>query len=165
MTQLLTRRSFLQRLASLGPDLQGVLMMADIDRFKSINDTYGHLIGDKVIQSVAQIIRQAMASDGMAARFGGEEFVAFLPITEPRLAILRAEAIRQAVEDQRVLESGMDLGCTISIGLSEIAGASQIETVLNVADQALYRAKSEGRNRLVLASAGTDPSSHYIAAQ
>lgn len=149
MTGLLTRAAFFQGIEQESGAKNGAVLMADIDRFKSINDTFGHHAGDCVIREVSNILRQGAEPDGLAARFGGEEFVAFLPDADLRHAELRAEAIRAAVENQSISVEGSDLSCTLSIGVEVFDGSQPLDDVLRAADQALYMAKSNGRNRVV----------------
>lgn len=149
MTALLTRRAFFEELDALGTAKTGSVLVADIDRFKSINDTYGHQIGDQVIRQVASIFISKGEPNGISARFGGEEFVLFFPGESLQHAKIRAEAIRSAVENQLVRISEQDLGFTLSIGVDYFDGTRSLDQVLHAADQALYEAKRSGRNRVV----------------
>ena len=144
MTGLLNRGAFFEGIGGKS----GAVMMLDIDRFKVINDTYGHHAGDLIIRQVATILKEKSEPEGSAARFGGEEFVTFYPNECLAHAELRAEAIRSAVESQSVLVSGKSLSCTLSIGVDVFDGSRPLDEVLGSADAALYRAKTSGRNRI-----------------
>lgn len=128
------------------------LMMLDIDHFKKFNDTFGHPAGDQVLKLVANMIHQGVKGKDIAARYGGEEFAVILPHTRVRDAVSVAEAIRRAVGSKRVTNrrSGDDLGVvTLSIGVSEYRHGESIAQFIQRADEALYLAKHEGRNRVI----------------
>ncbi|POF28414.1 GGDEF domain-containing protein [Roseibium marinum] len=156
MTSLLTRRAFFDNFEELGMKNSGSILVADIDRFKTINDTYGHQIGDRVIREVASILKARSKPDGFAARFGGEEFVSFYPGECIQHAEIRAETIRAAVESQTIQVSGRELSFTLSIGVEFFDGSRPLDQVLHAADEALYEAKREGRNRVVRQTAQSD---------
>ncbi len=157
LTELANRRAFLEGMdkaigqASASRPLS--LLMIDIDHFKNINDTHGHLIGDRVIRFLAQVLRQNIKGKDMAARYGGEEFVVMLTNTGLRGAEAVAEGIRQAVADAKLVRSDnkQPLGrITVSLGVTEyLPGEDPVETV-NRADQALYQSKQNGRNRVTV---------------
>lgn len=125
------------------------LLVADIDRFKSINDTYGHHNGDRVLRSVAAILREVVRKTDVLARYGGEEFVALLEETDEEGAALLAERVRSAVEAHPfTLDGGATLKATLSIGIASYpANANAAEALFKAADKALYAAKESGRNR------------------
>lgn len=127
------------------------LLMIDIDHFKKINDTYGHAIGDKVLKTLAQIIVKSMRSADQFGRFGGEEFIAFLPESDSKAAKLVAERIREILENLVISAPETDLKVTVSIGVATYQNDPTIETVIKRADDALYQAKNQGRNRVVVA--------------
>jgi diguanylate cyclase len=130
------------------------LMMADIDHFKKINDTYGHLFGDQCLMKVAGILKKCVTNpDDLAARFGGEEFIIMLPNTDSKTAASIAELIRKNIEKLRMNHEGEQIKFTISIGVATIVPTRIINSSdLNErADQALYLAKEAGRNRVVAA--------------
>ena len=132
------------------------VLIVDIDRFKSINDTFGHPAGDDVIRHVSKIVKSEMRPSDRAARFGGEEFVAFLRDCPLESAAEVAERIRQAVEGGRVLHGGAAIRCTASIGVAVIeAGDRDIQDVIARADSALYAAKASGRNRVEVSAAAS----------
>ena len=127
------------------------LLIADIDKFKRINDTYGHLLGDKVIQFVAKSINNCVKGKDLAVRFGGEEFVVLLPDTPFRGALAVAGTIRSTIESGRLVRSGTKepIGTiTISIGVGEYRCDEGLGALISRVDEALYRAKEGGRNRV-----------------
>lgn len=127
------------------------IVMIDIDKFKTINDTYGHHIGDSVIISLANTLKQLSRKSDIVCRFGGEEFVILLPETDANGAISIAQKIRQAVEENAVsIENDQLLNFTISAGVSELDPKNEkhIQRVIQRADEALYEAKESGRNRV-----------------
>ncbi|KXI27855.1 GGDEF domain-containing protein [Paraglaciecola hydrolytica] len=121
------------------------VMILDIDHFKLVNDSYGHLVGDKVLTGLAEQLRKKMRSGDLLARWGGEEFVVVLSNTTLDAGILQAERLRAFVAEQEI--EGKFL--TISLGLAQNQLGDTAETLLDRADKALYQAKSQGRNRVV----------------
>jgi two-component system cell cycle response regulator len=159
LTGLLTKESLyaaleaeLKRCARYGMPLS-VLMM-DLDRFKNVNDTHGHLMGSHVLSEVGRLIRQGFRCTDISARYGGEEFLAYLSEEGASGAAQAAERIRVAIERHtftRTDETGKrtTLRLTISIGISEFPrDGKSLEGLVAAADRALYRAKGEGRNRV-----------------
>lgn len=133
------------------------LIMADIDHFKNVNDTLGHLAGDAVLRSIAQTMRQSVRSYDMIGRYGGEEFLILLVDCDQRNAWERAEEIRHRVGNQAILAADPQVFITptISLGLAVMHGDSfhrDIYTLIHAADRALYRAKRGGRNRCEVAN-------------
>lgn len=128
----------------------GHLAMAilDLDHFKRINDGYGHLAGDKVLKIVADQLRKRLRGRDFIARFGGEEFVLLLPQTSPPAAVQVAETLRAAIEACPFHFKGERVVITTSIGLSAFRPGERGDQVLKRADEALYRAKDKGRNRV-----------------
>ncbi|QXH46622.1 diguanylate cyclase [Pseudomonas xanthosomatis] len=128
----------------------GHLAMAilDLDHFKRINDGYGHLAGDKVLKIVADQLRKRLRGRDFIARFGGEEFVLLLPQTSPPAAVQVAEALRAAIEACPFHFKGERVVITTSIGISAFRSGERGDQVLKRADEALYRAKDQGRNRV-----------------
>lgn len=123
------------------------LLMLDLDHFKNINDTYGHDIGDKVLISFANICKTIIRGDDIFARFGGEEFVLFLPNTDKLTAYKLGKQINVAISNYIII-AAPDLTVTVSIGIS--TNTYDLETLLNQADKALYQAKHSGRNTTVI---------------
>ncbi|KAA0874166.1 GGDEF domain-containing protein [Nitrincola tapanii] len=124
------------------------LCLLDLDKFKSVNDTYGHLIGDEVLVGFARIILESLRIQDLAFRYGGEEFVLLLPNTELQDACLVAERLRETLEETAVSSSLPDLRVTVSIGVSEFRMQDTALTLMERADQALYAAKESGRNQV-----------------
>jgi diguanylate cyclase (GGDEF)-like protein/PAS domain S-box-containing protein len=130
----------------------GILML-DLDHFKTFNDTYGHDAGDTVLRETATFLTRSIRIEDFACRFGGEEFVIILPTADLQASQARAERIRSKIRELAVLHQGNSLGkITVSVGVAglPVHGTSPKE-LLNAADAALYRAKREGRDRVVLA--------------
>ena len=157
LTGLLNRRALDERLkieeqSARRYNRTFALMLLDIDRFKKINDTYGHAAGDAVLKTLAAVLaRQARAVDSVA-RYGGEEFVIVLPEADGSGAKVAAERIRKAVaRTPFALPDGREIGMTVSIGVACFPRcAGNVEAMLERADQALYQAKHTGRNRVFL---------------
>jgi diguanylate cyclase (GGDEF)-like protein len=125
------------------------LLILDVDLFKSINDRFGHNVGDAVIKSVAGICQDEKRAADILARIGGEEFVLLLPATRRDAAVGFAEKLRQRVEAEPFAADGESMRLTISIGVAEAeAGMAGIGDLMKCADQALYDAKRGGRNRV-----------------
>jgi diguanylate cyclase (GGDEF)-like protein len=131
------------------------VVMFDIDKFKSINDTYGHALGDQVIAEVAEAARSLMRKSDIVARYGGEEFVAILPETDTTGSALFAERLRSRIEGQIEIEvGGKKVRVSASFGAASCsdAGHTTGKELLDLADQALYHAKRTGRNRVCTVS-------------
>lgn len=130
------------------------LLMIDIDYFKRFNDKYGHLEGDACLRAVADILSTSVRNDGdLAARFGGEEFVLLLPGATIDQAVKIADRLRQSVEDRAIVHADSPLGrVTVSIGVATVAddGAETIDALIKAADNALYAAKAQGRNKVAV---------------
>ena len=119
----------------------------DIDKFKSVNDTYGHQAGDKVLTIVAKLLSKQVRETDFVARFGGEEFVLLMPETPIEQALKVADNLRQSIEQCEFHFKDRRVPVTISCGLAQFADSDKAETVFNRADSALYKAKHSGRNR------------------
>ena len=133
------------------------LMMTDIDHFKKFNDSFGHLTGDQVLRLVATSVRQNVKGQDTAARYGGEEFAIILPNTTLRSAITVADQIRRAVMAKELMKrsSGERLGrVTVSIGVALLRTDDSLQSLIERADNCLYAAKRQGRNRVICE---TDP--------
>jgi len=124
------------------------VLMLDMDRFKNINDTYGHHTGDGVLQIAASALRSAMRADTLLARYGGEEFVAIVPVDDLPAARRVAERLRRAVVDVNWRDKlKLADGVTASVGVAIIGPEETLDMALKRADEALYRAKRDGRNQ------------------
>ena len=126
------------------------VLMLDVDHFKKVNDTYGHKVGDLLLQKLAETCRATLREIDVTARLGGEEFAVLLPNTDHTAAMDVAERLRHALADTKVpLEQGLPPRFTASIGVATLVdAATNIDTLLNEADHALYEAKRQGRNRV-----------------
>jgi diguanylate cyclase (GGDEF)-like protein len=134
-------------------DLQMSLAMFDLDDFKKINDTRGHLEGDKVLMKAAALVREALREIDVAARYGGEEFAVILPDTPKQGATIVAERIRARIAEHFKRRRG-GLPVTVSGGVASFPGdADTFEELIKKADVALYRSKAGGKNRIVVAAA------------
>lgn len=136
------------------------VMMLDIDHFKSINDTYGHPVGDEVLKAVAHTISAQLRATDVVGRYGGEEFLAVVATSGgPKAIAARAEQIRSAVEHNLVITERGNIGVTISIGVAvlEASESESVASMIQRADDALYKAKTDGRNRAVLSALGDSP--------
>ena len=127
------------------------ILICDVDHFKSINDTHGHLVGDKALKHIAELLRNAFRESDVCARFGGEEFVILLNDSPLINSIVVAEKIRETVADAPYKDDDITLPITISIGVATIQNAknpseSAINDTIDEADKALYEAKNAGRN-------------------
>jgi diguanylate cyclase (GGDEF)-like protein len=122
--------------------------MLDIDHFKNVNDSYGHLAGDAVLQTVAATIKTTMRNTEYCARYGGEEFLIVLTQTSIDGALIGAERVRAKIENILFPEIGSDFKVTVSIGISKYKMQEDIQKVIARADKALYLAKKGGRNRV-----------------
>ena len=156
LTGLPNRRhalAFLEKALAGARDHGAPLAVAifDIDHFKRINDTHGHAVGDEVIRRVGQRARGALREQDLLGRIGGEEFVCVLQRSSAQAAEIVAERVRKAVEVGTATDTDLP-NATISVGLAVYDGDSDIEELMHRADQALYRAKREGRNRLRMAA-------------
>jgi diguanylate cyclase (GGDEF)-like protein len=125
------------------------LLLADVDHFKRVNDTYGHLAGDEVLRGLATELRQQVRGSDVVGRFGGEEFVVLLPRADADEACKIAERLRHRASVMGVYADGVALDVTISIGLAVLGTHGQdLFELLAAADLALYRAKAEGRDQV-----------------
>ena len=127
------------------------IIIFDGDRFKKINDRYGHPVGDQVLQHLSQIARSVLRGYDVLARYGGEEFIALLSDTTDAQALLLAERLRKMVEQRPLLlDEGDGIKVTISIGVAQAHAPYDKKEIISQADQALYAAKEGGRNRVIL---------------
>lgn len=154
LTGCLNRRSFFEQSDLLLHQCQqnkspSSALIADIDRFKSINDTYGHPVGDEVIRAIAQAGMALVREGDVWARIGGEEFACYFPGLGIREAEKIAERLRQKIEEMDISTAAGILKVTVSIGVVEVGLDQPIPLALSLADQGLYKAKNQGRNRVI----------------
>lgn len=156
LSGLLNRRGFDDAVTKL--ERQGSMIVCDIDHFKAVNDEYGHPLGDRVIVALAALLDQFSPKDTVAARFGGEEFVLFLPGINAARAGAVANDIREAFAEDVGAALGLARGLTASFGLSSVQqGDPSIHDAITRADAALYEAKARGRNRVCVRRALSAP--------
>jgi diguanylate cyclase (GGDEF)-like protein len=162
LTGLLNRRGFVEAaitaLAKAKDErLTTTALMCDVDKFKSVNDSFGHEFGDAVLVEVGRLLsKYANQNDMIVGRHGGEEFVALLFAQDCGDAVETADAIRRECETKEVLLGAISTRVTISIGLTSSRSERPLDAMLREADQALYQAKAAGRNRVVLADLSHD---------
>ncbi|MCB1959050.1 MAG: diguanylate cyclase [Rhodocyclaceae bacterium] len=125
------------------------LLMMDLDHFKDINDAHGHQAGDAVLQAFAAFVRTLVRKSDVFGRVGGEEFCVVLQNTDEKGGAIFAERLRRGVEALRVPFNGQRIGVTVSIGLARLDGDDNFQSLFSKADQAMYRAKAQGRNRMM----------------
>jgi len=127
------------------------LVMFDIDHFKPVNDTYGHLAGDEVIRHTAEVTRNNIRQSDSAGRYGGEEFGIILPETDAESARVICERIREAIENSTVSTTAGDIRYTVSMGIAQLTETPEnYMQWMQKADEALYKAKESGRNKVVV---------------
>ncbi len=134
------------------------VLVFDVDHFKRFNDEFGHDGGDALLQSFGAMLRRVVRAEDVVCRYGGEEFVAVLAECDAALAMRRAEEMREATRALRVVHRGAQLGVvTVSIGVANLGSHGRRSAdLVRAADSALYRAKSAGRDRVVVADAAAD---------
>ncbi len=154
LTKLYNRRTlfrFLEHLIALSKRNKENLsfIILDIDKFKYVNDTYGHQMGDEVLIRLALILKEQIRKSDIAARFGGEEFCVVLPNTDMKNACNVAEKIRKVIEKTDIEFGKTSINITVSAGVSELEEKDSLEDLIKKADTALYKAKETGRNKTV----------------
>jgi diguanylate cyclase (GGDEF)-like protein len=160
LTGLYNRRYFFSRfrdecMKTMRHDYTSCIMMIDADYFKTVNDTFGHAAGDRILAMIAEILRSSLRTTDIIARYGGEEFIVFLAHTDLEGALTAGEKIRAAAESASVSHQDKDeIRFTLSIGLVEmtsrrLSAMENFEELIVKADRALYDAKRSGRNRVV----------------
>ncbi|HWD68648.1 MAG TPA: diguanylate cyclase [Solirubrobacteraceae bacterium] len=151
LTGLHNRRFLARELASPSPAHSGVVSVAvvDLDHFKQINDRYGHSIGDQVLVRAAELLCTVLRASDIIVRSGGEEFLVLMPQTDANAALAGCERIRHAIREEPWAEIADGLALTTSVGLATADNASDLEALVNLADQRLYDAKNAGRDCVV----------------
>ncbi|HMA48363.1 MAG TPA: GGDEF domain-containing protein, partial [Magnetospirillaceae bacterium] len=155
LTQIPNRRGILETLAaelatSDRHALPLAVLMADIDHFKSINDTHGHAAGDAALRVVSRSLADALREGDAVGRLGGEEFLVLLPMLEGDGAQAAAERLRRQVEQARAAFEGHEIPLSVSIGIGCRRQGDSVDSLLARADAALYAAKGAGRNRVAM---------------
>jgi diguanylate cyclase (GGDEF)-like protein len=130
------------------------VIMADIDHFKKVNDSLGHLAGDRVLRQIAQRLQTAVRPYDAVGRYGGEEFLVVLPRCDTDISLALAQRLRRCISAAPANVAGQAVLVTISLGVAAWDGEASAQEVLKLADEAMYRAKREGRNRAVAAFSG-----------
>lgn len=160
LTQLPNRRYFMKRLEEEHGRIQRIaegrsaVLMCDLDHFKTVNDTYGHAVGDLVLKNFADVLKAQLRKSDTVGRFGGEEFAVILADADAEMATGFAGRLQRGFAQQPLVHEGKTIAVTLSIGIVIMRSDSQSpETVLRESDEALYRAKENGRNRFEVAPA------------
>lgn len=159
LTKLMNRRSVDTVLAhemhrmQRAEDSHSCIVLADIDKFKRVNDTYGHDVGDLILQNTASVFHQAIRRHDTVARFGGEEFLFVFPDMTLEDTCLVIERVRQELQETHITHQGESLGITASFGVTQLCLQCDIKTSIKRADTALYYAKENGRNCTVKVNA------------
>ena len=152
LTGLLNRRGFFEAAGLvMGRNRKSMapvsVLAFDLDHFKSVNDRYGHAVGDAVLQLFARVVRETMRADDVIGRLGGEEFVAVLP-GALKDAAAAGERVRSALAAASIVRNGQHIAATVSIGVASGSPSCAVDSLITRADEALYRAKTGGRNRV-----------------
>jgi diguanylate cyclase (GGDEF)-like protein len=155
LTGLLNRRSIEGAIRRLErTDAPYALLLADLDRFKELNDAFGHEAGDRALRIFARVLQDSVRPGDLAGRYGGEEFLVVVPGAAAAAAAVIAERLRVALV--AATEGGDVPRCTVSIGVADSTMGAELASVLRAADAALYEAKNSGRNRTAVASPGDE---------
>jgi diguanylate cyclase (GGDEF)-like protein len=168
LTGIANRRAFLENAERLllrcqQEEAPCSLIMFDLDRFKSINDTHGHQFGDGILQSFADTAHRLIRPSDLFGRYGGEEFAVVLPNATVQTAYVIADRVRHAFAATQHFSEGMPVGATVSGGVAEAGREASIQEMIQLADRALYRAKDFGRNRIERGGDANDrPASNVI---
>lgn len=126
--------------------IESCLIVVDLDSFKSVNDTFGHPVGDAVLQQLADLLQENLRGSSILVRLGGEEFVILASNTSLDEAVVLAEWLRECVERNQFVIGKHKIRLTASFGVAPLLGTEQAEDYYDLADQALYRAKQRGKN-------------------
>jgi len=165
LTGLGNRRALMERLHQEWMRIQRhggsvAFVMADVDHFKQINDTHGHHTGDRILSEIAKVIMKQCREIDFPTRYGGDEFAIVLPNCDTQGATQMAQRCRRTVEEATLLEDRANVAATLSFGIADSQGAPCEENLVKEADEALYRAKQAGRNRI----ASRDEATHTVDA-
>ena len=153
LTGLLNRRGFSAYIEESGSGTgDRRLAVFDIDRFKQVNDTYGHAAGDEVLRTFARVAKTVVRENDQVARLGGEEFAILLTGSTLDQAMMICERLRRSIEEEVTEVDGRLISVTVSGGIAEIVKNGDIDETIAAADLALYEAKRAGRNQLALAA-------------
>jgi diguanylate cyclase (GGDEF)-like protein len=159
LTSLWNRRAIFDALSreldrAKRQEISVAVLLVDLDHFKQVNDTHGHLVGDEVLRETARRIQRTVRSYDAVGRYGGEEFLVVAPECDSRIALDLSERIRQLFAESPIQTTGSAITVTLSIGVVCLdgGGEGEVTKVLSAADKALYEAKSSGRNRTVQGS-------------
>lgn len=162
LSGLLNRRGFEERAdrlltTTLRAALPGAMVVADLDHFKAVNDTYGHEAGDRVIMAFAEMLRATADERAVAGRLGGEEFAVFIPGANPATARLYAEGVRAGFSGLPIAGLGPDLRVSASFGVAQLRAGDSLSDLLRRSDAALYEAKKSGRDRVCISGPDAPP--------
>ncbi len=157
LTELMNRRGMNKRLAQEWERVRrhgGALSLAmgDVDHFKKVNDTYGHNVGDRALQHVSRALVSQCRQVDLPVRYGGEEFAIIIPDETTQGARVLLERCREHIANTQITAGDSHLNVTISFGVADSTGKTSLDEIIDAADQALYRAKKSGRNRVEIAS-------------
>jgi diguanylate cyclase (GGDEF)-like protein len=157
LTNTLTRKEFIEKASehkkiAQREKINTIFLMIDIDHFKKINDTYGHLVGDDVLSAFGDLLNQNKRETDLVGRFGGEEFILLLWNTDKAGAVTYAENIHNNLKKLDFQHNNIKISFTISIGisLSDVDNQSDINELIEQADKAMYAAKESGRNKTIV---------------
>ena len=153
LTGLLNRRGCQSKLDTFDMEQIHSTIIIDIDHFKEVNDNFGHAVGDKVIQLIANVIKKSISPNDVAARLGGEEFVIVMHNKSSELAKGIAEKIRLSVEKLKLIQKQTNThlpSISVSLGVAELSERESWDSVFDRADKAMYQAKQQGRNRCII---------------
>nr|WP_247741432.1 GGDEF domain-containing protein [Luteibacter sp. SG786] len=169
LTGICNREHFVdqaQRVLAYGArsDRGACLILFDLDHFKTVNDTYGHAVGDEVLKRAVDVCRRALHACDVFGRLGGEEFAVLLPDCSPAQARARAEQLRLSIAATSATQARPELTATASFGIASTTQCGfELHRLLVVADAALYRAKRAGRNCVFMGDTGDIPDSPYLS--
>jgi two-component system cell cycle response regulator len=163
LTKIFNKKYFLDRLESefayaVRHRTPLSLVMFDIDHFKKINDTHGHLAGDYALSTLAKVVSDTIRQEDVFARYGGEEFAVICRGIDLTGAVAFGERIRRCVDGQAFIYNGVDIKVTVSVGVAAVAdvGMKEPSELIGAADDALYQAKRQGRNRVISGNAAAE---------